>query len=188
MDFRKRILLVICMYMMVINQLSSEESIRCDGALIDIGELISTVLHKCGAPTDSIEYSVYSIVHQRFTVSATTKKPLLVDEFTVEANYAQSSGKKIDEINDSELHDTLAQLSQNSTDDTFTYKNRKVRRKIFNRDLLVTLNTKYTYWESTRVDYKMKKLVYNMGPSQFLRVLIFRNGELWKMEFKEYGY
>jgi hypothetical protein len=188
MNLRKYIALVIFIHIILITHLTAEESNRCNGSLIDLGELISTVLHKCGDPTDSIEYSVYSIVHQRFTVSTTTKKPLLVDEFTVEVNYAQSSGKKIDEINDSELHDTLAQLSQNSTDDTFTYKNRKVRRKIFNSDLLVTLNTKYTYWESIRVDYKMKKLVYNMGPSQFVRVLIFRNGELWKMEFKEYGY
>lgn len=56
---------------------SADESIRCNGSLIDIGELVSTVLHKCGQPTDTVEYTVYSALHQRFIVNSQTQKRVL---------------------------------------------------------------------------------------------------------------
>jgi hypothetical protein len=169
----------------------ADESIRCNGSLIDYGELISTVLYKCGEPTDMVEYTTYSTVHQRYIVSKLISQRVLIDEFVIDRNFEHTvpaDSPDSAEIDVKALHGELASLSRNNVKDKLQYKNLNIRRKIVNRQYLNTLNSVNVYWEIVQSEVKMKKLVYNPGPTQFIRVLTFRNGMLWKMEFREYGY
>ena len=166
----------------------ADESIRCNGSLIDLGELVSTVLHKCGEPTDTVEYTVHSTIHQRFIVSQQTHKRILVDEFQVQSDFEKPSESHTDDLNGKDLHSELTRQSRDSSEKKFTYKNYKINRRIINTEYVSSLNSQYVYWETEQIELKMKRLIYNLGSNQFIRVLTFKNGVLWKMDFKEYGY
>ena len=181
-----RILFLFSLFVSLPGIIYSIDTIRCDGSLIQIGDVYSEVLHKCGEPTDLIEYNKYSQIHQRFIISPSSRKRILFDEFTITGDLTDPKVSN-PKINPKHFHQKISYDLKKSPGN-LSYMKYIVQHRYFQETLNNSTNVSYAEWEVSTTEYQMKKVIYNLGPTRFLRTLIFRNGILWQISTGEYGY
>lgn len=170
------------------DNLGLSESIRCDGSIIEAGDLQSKVLAKCGEPTDRVDHKEFTVVHSRYLVDP--KRRYLLDRFVMDftdpALFAREQGL-VGHYNHSHSH-FIEPFDRDDTLLTFNDTGRSIRRVLMGSfpggrsgyrvawDCTVTREDQVSEW------------VYNLGPTRFIRVLKFRNGRLLRIEMMGYGY
>jgi hypothetical protein len=169
-------------------ELKAEESLRCNGSLISPPDVYIRVINKCGQPAETIEYTTVTRIHQRYILDSSINKRILFDKFIVTGDFENSSDDDSGELNNDEIHAELARLSEKNHDKKYKYKKLNIQRTIYNLQFINNLNLQYVFWETSIENNIMKKLIYNFGLTRFMRILIFKNGLLWKLESKEYGF
>lgn len=170
------------------DNLGLPESIRCDGSIIEAGDLQSKVLAKCGEPTDRVERKEYTVVHSRYITDSHGRYLLdrYVLDFTDPNLYKMEQDLLVRHVHDHSHF--MGPFDRDETRTSFREPGRSVRRVLM-RSLPGGLSRYRVSWHCsvTRED-QVSEWVYNLGPTRFIRVLTFRNGRLLRIEMMGYGY
>lgn len=159
------------------------QSVRCAGSLIEPGEIRLRVLHKCGSPDDRTAYKRETFIHEHFLVQRGRPN--------------RHASYRIEYLDTLSLERARATLSQAVHDHEFLIggnfdrtglvvaEGMRIRRELWPGNRLLDLES---IWQCRREEEEIEEWTYNLGPTQFLRVFVFRNGRLQQLQFPGYGW
>lgn len=155
------------------------DSIRCDGSIIDVGEIDAKILAKCGTPTYQTDVVRYVVIHTQYWIDEFRNRTIL-DEYAATYDDALSfPSYRSSLIPHGHSHDFLYQRSASATGNP-----RIVKRKGGQRQG----QKGHSIWDCQIVEERMQRWVYNLGPGRFIRILTLHNGRLVGLEHGGYGY
>ncbi|MES0491587.1 MAG: DUF2845 domain-containing protein [Leptospirales bacterium] len=171
--------------------IASSESIRCDGSLIGVGDLRIKVEAKCGEPDDKIEYTKFTIVHNKYLKRPSLKNDWM-DKYIVQYKNEEAYKEELEKFKEPDhSHDSLIDDLDGSPH--VIKKNKKIKHEkkssLQESDLALNNKSNYTIvWTCTLIKDEYEEWVYNMGPTQFMRVVTFAHGRVINVETTEYGF
>ncbi len=155
------------------------DSIRCDGSIIDVGEIDAKILAKCGTPTYQTEVVRYLVIHTQYFVDEFRNRTIL-DEYAATYDNALSFPSYRPTLTgQSHAHDFLSQPSLQHPGNP-----RILRRRTGHHPG----HKGHIIWECQVLEERLQRWVYNLGPGKFIRILTLHNGRLVGLEHGGYGY
>lgn len=155
------------------------DSIRCDGSIIDVGEIDAKIIAKCGTPTYQTEIVRFVVIHTQYFIDEFRNRTLL-DEYAATYDDAASfPSYRPTWTNQNHSHDFLGR----------SYAGLPGHPRIIRQKTGRHPGTKgHIHWECQVVEERLQRWVYNLGPGSFIRILTMHNGRLVGLEHGGYGY
>ena len=160
------------------------QSVRCAGNLISPGELRLRVLHACGAPDDRVDYRQDTFVHESWWQTLDGRGRIATYSVLFEDPRLSLRARQVIGAG---LHDHETMLrALYDVRGLYRGEGAAVRRHLGHSPLPGP--HAQTVWICRHEEEEFEEWTYNRGPTQFLRVLTFRNGRLVRLEFPGYGW
>ena len=167
--------------------LYSEESVRCDGSILNVGDLQLEVKEKCGEPTEIIEYTEYTIIHNLY-INSHTHRHKLVSRYILEYNQSDSYLDALSLFRRRDhSHDDILKRKEKYEDDKERFSQ---RREVFiQKSEIRSLREEYDlYWRCKKYEDHFQEWVYNLGDNRFIRIITFLRGRVVKIDHAGYGF
>ena len=192
MYFQKIFNTTICLLFFVLTVgIQADDSVRCDGRLLELNDPRIKVLKYCGEPSDRVDYKRHTFIHNRY-INLKTKNirsKLLVDRFVIEFNDTEDYYQELTLFNHKHhTHQHITSHFDNTKKLVIETKSVIRKHNIFNDSLFNDLDHENSTWKCLKMSDEYNDWIYNLGPGKFIRIITFRNGKIWNIESGDYGF
>jgi len=186
-NFRHKLRVLIAVYgvsLAATPLFADSDTIRCDGSLIEVGTPMEKVLAKCGEPTSRFDGAELTIFHMRYLQRLPSGR-FLYDSYSVQyenpVHFLEAQARL-----SSHEHNDLLDLNSAATE--WQSGGRSFRKRLLHPRANLDLSQYGWTWQCRIIQVNKSRWFYNLGPSRFIRILSFRNGQLANIETEGYGY